>query len=206
MSSAASCRSTAASSASPSRCRPWPIARPIARRTARTSPTAAPCPASMRGSRRRRARSATRGAAPRGRRRPALCRRRRAAGGSRRHRPLARDERLGASWRAGACGACAARSTCSAFILAGLDLRQNSDVHERTVAELLEAAVPGHRLCRPAEDDARRRLLEELADGAAAGLARSWPIRRRPQLGAGDLARPRRGARRLTVRQRCPTT
>ena len=29
-----------------------------------------------------------------------------------------------------------------------LDLRQNSDVHERTIAELLAAATPGHRLYR----------------------------------------------------------
>ena len=32
---------------------------------------------------------------------------------------------------------------CFGFHLASLDLRQNSAVHERTVAELIEAAMPG---------------------------------------------------------------
>ena len=47
-------------------------------------------------------------------------------------RPLADAERLGASWRAGGCGVCAVRWRCSASISPALDLRQNSDVHERT--------------------------------------------------------------------------
>jgi phosphoenolpyruvate carboxylase len=34
---------------------------------------------------------------------------------------------------------------CFGFYLASVDLRQNSDVHERTVAELLEAVAPGTR-------------------------------------------------------------
>ncbi len=48
-----------------------------------------------------------------------------------------------ASSPAGGCAACSARSTCSAFISRRSTCRQNSDVHERTVAELLAAASPG---------------------------------------------------------------
>jgi phosphoenolpyruvate carboxylase len=44
------------------------------------------------------------------------------------------------------------------FHLAGLDLRQNSDVHERTVADLLEAAAPGTAY-RDLDEDARIALL-----------------------------------------------
>src|SRR5687767_15503338 len=34
---------------------------------------------------------------------------------------------------------------CFGFHLASLDIRQNSAVHERTVAELIDAAMPGMR-------------------------------------------------------------
>ncbi|MBV8653505.1 MAG: phosphoenolpyruvate carboxylase [Alphaproteobacteria bacterium] len=44
------------------------------------------------------------------------------------------------------------------FHLAAIDLRQNSDVHERTVAELFEIAAPGTRY-RDLPEDARTRLL-----------------------------------------------
>ncbi|MGP0088374.1 MAG: phosphoenolpyruvate carboxylase [Xanthobacteraceae bacterium] len=48
------------------------------------------------------------------------------------------------------------------FHLASVDLRQNSDVHERTVAELVDAAVPGVNY-REMDEAARRAfLLEEL--------------------------------------------
>jgi len=47
--------------------------------------------------------------------------------------------------------------------LAGVDLRQGSDVHERTVAELLEAAAPGKGYLQLAEPERRAVLLEELA-------------------------------------------
>ena len=49
------------------------------------------------------------------------------------------------------------------FHLAGVDLRQNSDVHERTVAELLEAAAPGNGYLRLAEAERAALLLAELA-------------------------------------------
>jgi len=47
---------------------------------------------------------------------------------------------------------------CFGFHLACLDLRQNSAVHERTVAELLEKAVPGTRY-EALDEDARIKLL-----------------------------------------------
>jgi phosphoenolpyruvate carboxylase len=48
------------------------------------------------------------------------------------------------------------------FHLAGLDLRQNSDVHERTVADLLEAAAPGTGYSGLDEDARIALLLKEL--------------------------------------------
>jgi phosphoenolpyruvate carboxylase len=48
------------------------------------------------------------------------------------------------------------------FHLAGLDLRQNSDVHERTVAELLEAAHPGTGYGDLDEEARIARLLVEI--------------------------------------------
>ena len=51
-------------------------------------------------------------------------------------------------WPAAGCGRCGARWTCSASISPTLDLRQNSDVHERVMAELVEAAGVG-RTMRP---------------------------------------------------------
>jgi phosphoenolpyruvate carboxylase len=47
---------------------------------------------------------------------------------------------------------------CFGFHLAGIDLRQNSDVHERTVGELLEAVAPGTRY-RTLSEEARIALL-----------------------------------------------
>jgi phosphoenolpyruvate carboxylase len=49
------------------------------------------------------------------------------------------------------------------FHLASLDLRQNADVHERTVGELLEVARPGTGYAKLAEEARIARLLEELA-------------------------------------------
>ena len=49
------------------------------------------------------------------------------------------------------------------FHLASLDLRQNSDVHERTVGELFEAACPGTGYADLAEEARIAKLLEELA-------------------------------------------
>jgi phosphoenolpyruvate carboxylase len=52
---------------------------------------------------------------------------------------------------------------CFGFHLASLDLRQNSDVHERTVAELLEVAAPGTRYIDLAEEARVALLTRELA-------------------------------------------
>ncbi len=49
------------------------------------------------------------------------------------------------------------------FSLAPIDLRQNSDVHERTVAELLAAAIPGLDYKRMDEAERVELLLRELA-------------------------------------------
>src|SRR5918998_6006214 len=49
------------------------------------------------------------------------------------------------------------------FHLASLDLRQNSDVHQRVVAELFERALPGTGYADLAEEARVARLLEELA-------------------------------------------
>jgi phosphoenolpyruvate carboxylase len=48
------------------------------------------------------------------------------------------------------------------FHLAGVDMRQNSDVHERTVGELLETACPGQDYLSLDEGRRIQRLLEEL--------------------------------------------
>src|SRR6202021_422782 len=51
---------------------------------------------------------------------------------------------------------------CFGFHLAPLDLRQNSDVHERTVAELLAAAEPGVAYLKLDEEGRIALLLREL--------------------------------------------
>ncbi|WP_210493826.1 phosphoenolpyruvate carboxylase [Microvirga antarctica] len=48
------------------------------------------------------------------------------------------------------------------FHLASIDMRQNSDVHERVIGELLEKATPGTGYAQLSEEDRVRRLLEEL--------------------------------------------
>ena len=49
------------------------------------------------------------------------------------------------------------------FHLASIDLRQNSDVHERTIAELLEAVMPGTDYLSLAEPERVKLLVAELA-------------------------------------------
>ena len=84
------------------------------------------------------------------------------------------------------------------FHLAPIDLRQNSDVHERTVAELFAAVAPGPRLSQRST----RRSASRCCAGSCARRARwsrrSSPIaRRRP----GELAlfRTARGDPRKTT-------
>ena len=75
------------------------------------------------------------------------------------------------------------------FSLAPIDLRQNSDVHERTVAELLAAATPGLDYKRMSEAERVELLLRDLSLASSAGLAlhrlqrgddgRAWRLQRR---------------------------
>lgn len=51
---------------------------------------------------------------------------------------------------------------CFGFYLATIDMRQNSNVHERTVAELLEAAIPGTDYANLDEEERITVLLREL--------------------------------------------
>ena len=53
------------------------------------------------------------------------------------------------------------------FHLASLDLRQNSDVHQRTVAELLEKARPGTAYCSLPEAQKIQLLVEEISQPRA---------------------------------------
>ena len=67
------------------------------------------------------------------------------------------------------------------FHLAPLDLRQNSDVHERTVAELFAAVGAGPRLPRLDEDERVALLLARARLAAAAASRPSSPMARRRQ-------------------------
>ncbi len=53
-------------------------------------------------------------------------------------------------------------ASCFGFHLATVDLRQNSDVHERTIAELLEAVAPGTDYLSRNEDERVALLIKEL--------------------------------------------
>ncbi len=51
---------------------------------------------------------------------------------------------------------------CFGFHLASLDLRQNSDIHEATLAEMFQAVEPGYDYLKSNEEDRVARLSEEL--------------------------------------------
>ena len=84
---------------------------------------------------------------------------------------LARERTAARSSRAGGCGRCRRAVDVFGFHLAPLDLRQNSDVHERTVAELFAAADAGSRLSGARRRGARRAAAPRIALAAPAGLA-----------------------------------
>ena len=116
-------------------------------------------------------------------------------------RAFAEEERRRASSRAGACGRCSRAVDVFGFHLAPLDLRQNSDVHERTVAELFAAAEPGVDYLK-LDEDARIALLRKELARRARCSRRSIAYSEET---AGELARfPRRRARsrRPTARPR----
>jgi phosphoenolpyruvate carboxylase len=137
--------------------------RPTAARTASTSPTAAPSPASTRAWRPPRCAldnlEAPRHAVADGR---ALCH-----GGGIRRRPRRAAPRADQP-QSGLLGRGRLRRLRHAvaifgFHLAPLDLRQNSDVHARTVAELLAIARPGSDYLALDENGRIALLLDELA-------------------------------------------
>ena len=76
------------------------------------------------------------------------------------------------------------------FHLAPLDLRQNSDVHERTVAELFAAATPGPEYLLLERGGARRAAARRAALAAPAGVA-VHQLQRGDRGRAGDLPRRR---------------
>ena len=182
-----------------------PRARPTARPTARTSPIAARSPASMRGSPRRRGRSTSaRAAAARRSAAPALRRQRRVAGRSRRHRQLADRQRLGGAGTAAGCSALRRAVDVFGFHLAAIDLRQNSDVHERVVGELLSRVQPGPIIASRRGPSASRCCCAELATPRPLASPFS-PIRPRPQASWRSCAPPPRRIA-ATARPRCRIT
>ena len=77
--------------------------------------------------------------------------------GSRHDRPVAGGKRLGRTWRAGACASLRRAVDVFGFHLASLDLRQNSDVHARVMAELVAATGTGIDYRGARRGGARRR-------------------------------------------------
>ena len=59
---------------------------------------------------------------------------------------------------------------CFGFHLANLDIRQNSAVHQRTVAELFDAAMPGTSYLALNEEAADRAARRRIAQPAAVDL------------------------------------
>ena len=144
-----------------------PSAPPTRRRRGATSPIAAPSPASIRASPRPRAELDHFVAL----RQPLIdAPRLRSAGELRRRsrdRSPTRSRRTARGfWRAAGCATLRRAVDVFGFHLAPLDLRQNSDVHERTVAELFAAASLASTICS-LDEEARVALLRTRAAFAA---------------------------------------
>ena len=91
------------------------------------------------------------------------------------------------------------------FHLASIDLRQNSDVHERAVGELLEIACPGTGYAGAQRGSARGAAAGGARDVEARSPRRSCPTPpRRPRSLRSSAPRPRRIGN--TASPRCPTT
>ena len=86
------------------------------------------------------------------------------------------------------------------FSLAPIDLRQNSDVHERTVAELLAAATPGSTTRRMSETERDRTPAAGIGLASPAGLA-LHRLQRRDDRRAWRLQRRRRNSRQIRPRR-----
>ena len=91
------------------------------------------------------------------------------------------------------------------FHLASIDMRQNSDVHERVIDELLEKALPGTGYASLPEEERVALLLEELRTPRLLCVALSSPIRTRRPRNSPSLAKPRMRTG-STARSRFPTT
>ena len=117
---------------------------------------------------------------------------------------VAGRQRLGARWPRGRLRQLRRAVDVFGFHLAALDLRQNSDVHERAIGELLGLVAARPRLRRARRGRAHRLLLAEL--GTARPLAS--PFCRYSEETAGELAILRAAARRIaaTAGTRCRTT
>ena len=89
---------------------------------------------------------------------------------------------------------------CFGFHLARLDIRQNSAVHERTVAELLDSAIPGMSYLALSEDARVALLSNELAQRAASGFELR-EIQRGDARRACDVPRRCRSAREVWQRR-----
>ena len=81
---------------------------------------------------------------------------------------------------------------CFGFHLARLDIRQNSAVHERTIAELIDAAMPGTSYLALGEEARIALLLERTAQRAAADVRPSSNTARRRSANSPCSARPPR--------------
>ena len=121
------------------------------------------------------------------------------------HRRLAGRQRLGERWPRAGCRHLRRAVDVFGFHLAALDLRQNSDVHERVIGELLGLVAAGPRLRRARRARAHPPAAGRTGDGAAARLAVPRLFGRDRER-AGDPARGRRGASPLRRRPRCRIT
>ena len=108
--------------------------------------------------------------------------------------------------RAGGCATLIHAARAFRFHLAPVDLRQNSDVHERVVAELFACAGVARRLpdARPRRPAAWPRC-RGARDDAAARLALPPRTPTRPRASSPSSA-PRARSSWRTGRRRCPTT
>ena len=192
--SARSCRSRRSSLPPRPNCARWPSARPTPARIAATNLIVARSPASTRASPPRRAPldqhegdCATQSASP------AVLRAAEFAADLQAIHAVAGRPRLGPARPRSPCGACGAPSPLFGFHLAAVDLRQNSDVHERVVAELFSArAGPTCRLRAARRSGARARRSPRNSRATAAQFPVRRVLGRNPRTNSRSCGRPRR--------------
>ena len=193
MRSAPNCRWPRTSPTSPRNCARSPSARPIPRRIAAASRIGWRCPASMRGwPRPRRSSTSKPAAAPVGEAAPYANAKEFKADLDILDRSLiANNSRVIARGRLRLLRRAV---DCFGFHLASLDIRQNSAVHERTIAELIDAAMPRHVLSGVERRGAHRAAGERIAQHAAADVVLRQIQRRDARRTRGV---PRGGRRRM---------